>query len=74
MTTIGKYIADKRYSTKRIDIHAHTEKELKEFAAMNEYQHVLTLNFISQQELLKHFLKKWSGKSKANQMLITDGD
>ena len=30
ITAIVKYIADKRYSTKRVDIHAHTESELKE--------------------------------------------
>ena len=60
---IGKYIADKRYSTKRADMHAHTESELKEFAAMNKYQNLLTLHFISQREVLKHFLEKWSGKS-----------
>ena len=74
ITAIGKYIADKRYSTKRADIHTHTESELKEFAAMNEHQNLLTLHFIRQRDVLKQFLEKWSGKSVADQMLITDGD
>ena len=37
ITTIGKYIADKRYSTERADMHAHTESKLKELAATNKY-------------------------------------
>ena len=74
ITAIGKYIVDKHYSTKRADIHAHTKSELKEFAAMNVNQNLLTLHFISQRDVLKHFLEKWSGKSKVDQMLITDGD
>ena len=37
ITSIGKYIADKCYSTKMVDIHAHIESELKELATMNEY-------------------------------------
>ena len=32
LTTINKYIADKRYSTKRVDMHVHNESKLKEFA------------------------------------------
>ena len=74
ITIIGKYIADKRYSTKRADMHTHTESELKKFAATNKYQHLTTIHSTSQQDVLKHFLEKWSGKSKAYQMLITDGD
>ena len=74
ISAIGKYIADKRYSTKRADMHAHTESELTEFAAMNKYQSLLTLHFISQRGVLKHFLEKWSGKSMTDQMELTDGD
>ena len=74
ITTISKYIADKRYASKRADIHTHTESELREFTAMNEYQNVLILHFISQQDVLKHFFGKWNGKPRADQILITDGD
>ena len=73
-TSIGKYIVGKPYSTKRADIHGHTESKLKGFAAMNNYQYLTTIHFISQQDVLKHFLKKWSVKSKTNKMLIMDSD
>ena len=62
ITQIGKYIADKQYSTKRGDMHAHTESELKEFAAMDKHQHLTTIHFISQRDVLKFSLEKWSGK------------
>ena len=74
ITQIGKYIADKQYSTKRGDMHAHTESELKEFAAMNKHQHLTTLHFISQRDVLKFSLEKWSGKTMSDTMTITDGD
>ena len=57
ISSIGRYIADKHYSTKRVGMHTHTESKLKEFAAMNKYQHLTTLHFISQRDIIKHFLE-----------------
>ena len=55
-------------------MHAHTESELRKFAAMDKYQHHNPIYFISQWDVLKFSLEKWSGKTMANTMIIQDGD